>query len=473
MRAAAERPRSRSRRVIGTLGAALLLVLLLATSGALEAGIAQTTVTLKVIVTGNNGQVAVSAGDPCATEDTKNGADTCQYPVQQGQDVTLQPVNQAGFVGWSVFECPDTGACTVDMSSNRTVVATFTPTSLGVNLEGEVDGDGPDGSVTSNDGKINCSGAANATCDSDQYAAFAEVVLTAAPAAEFDKWSGACQEAGTATTCTLVLSGDDVVGAKFKDDEDEPDIIPPRQRAQLKVVIEPSGAGKVTSTLSRVSERIDCSPTCDARFEQSERPTLTAEPAGRFVQWRGASPYCTTNPVCRYPAFRTTAVQAVFQPAPPPPPTTTTRPTTTTPPTTTAPPPPPPPRSCAQLKTGTNRADRLDGSRRGDRIRGRSGNDRIRGLDGNDCLDGGNGNDSINGGRGADVLNGGAGADTLIGGLGRDTLNGGPGPDVLSAADGARDTVSCGAGRDFVRADRLDRVSGCERRPRGLAARAP
>ncbi len=144
--------------------------------------------------------------------------------------------------------------------------------------------------------------------------------------------------------------------------------------------------------------------------------------------------------------------------------TTTTTPTTTT--TTTTTPPPPAARTpgpCERVTRGSNRADRLDGGVGGDTIWGRGGNDRIRGFGGNDCLIAGSGNDKVNGGRGDDTLNGGLGNDTLTGGPGRDTLNGGPGRDVIAAADGVPDTVSCGAGRDVVRVDPLDSVSGCER----------
>ena len=52
------------------------------------------------------------------------------------------------------------------------------------------------------------------------------------------------------------------------------------------------------------------------------------------------------------------------------------------------------------------------------------------------------------------------------GGRGRDTISGGSGNDVINARDGEVDTVSCGPGRDTVRADRRDRVRGCERRRR-------
>jgi hypothetical protein len=388
-------------------------------------------VALQVIVTGRNGRVHVSGGADCDVTQTRDNGQSCFYQVPDGSQVTLTPATAVGFVGWSVFECPGTGACTITVDSARTVVATFTPTSLTVVLAGADDTD----TVKSSDGRISCSGFD--TCTNRQFPAFAEVTLTAAPANKFDRWNGACQEAGRTPTCTLLLSGDDVVGAKFTDTTEVPFIIPPRQDATLRVLIEPAAEGLVKSSRSRLSESIACSPTCSARFEQGEMPTLTAEgvDGSSFVEWQGASPYCTSNPTCRFPAFRTTSVKAVFRL----------------------------PGRCERRQAGTAGADRLTGGAGGDTLVGGRGNDRLSGLGGDDCLDGGAGNDVLNGGPGNDVLNGGPGADTLDGGPGADTLAGGPGRDVIVARDGVRDRISCGSGRDTARVDRVDRVSGCER----------
>ena len=307
-------------------------------------------VTLQVIVTGTDGGVTVTGTgvtqsepdppDPCDVSWTRDNGRSCIYSVPAGTDVTLQRLGSGNLVRWSVYECTGTGPCTVKMDASRTVVATFTPTRLALVVEG-----GDSGAVTSPEAGLSCSG--NGNC-ATSVPAFAEVTFKATPVAGFEKWSGACQEAGTAPTCTLVLSGDDVVGAKFKDDPDEPDIIPPRQQAELKVVVE--GGGKVVSSRSRLSEAIDCSPNCKARFEQGERPTLTAQ-GERFLEWRGGAPYCTTNPTCRYPAFGITSIKAVWAPAPAPAPAPPPAPTTTSTTTTTTNPPPtvPPPRvgACA------------------------------------------------------------------------------------------------------------------------------
>jgi hypothetical protein len=93
---------------------------------------------------------------------------------------------------------------------------------------------------------------------------------------------------------------------------------------------------------------------------------------------------------------------------------------------------------------------------------GGSGADRLRGTQRADTLDGAAGNDLIMG-RG--------GPDQLVGGTGRDRLVGGPGADRIAAeADVARDSVSCGAGRDLVTAELVDRVArDCETVSRQLS----
>jgi hypothetical protein len=91
---------------------------------------------------------------------------------------------------------------------------------------------------------------------------------------------------------------------------------------------------------------------------------------------------------------------------------------------------------CANLQRGTGGADRLQGTRAGDRVLGLGG---------------------------ADTLSGRRGADCLRGGRGRDALFGGAGRDTIRAADGTRDRVDCGRGRDLAIADPDDSVRRCER----------
>jgi hypothetical protein len=91
----------------------------------------------------------------------------------------------------------------------------------------------------------------------------------------------------------------------------------------------------------------------------------------------------------------------------------------------------------AATVTGTPRADVLRGTPRADVLDGRAGNDTLVGL---------------------------SGADVMVGGPGRDAITGGEGDDRVPAhADGTRDRIGCGAGRDIVTADASDVVQrDCE-----------
>lgn len=97
------------------------------------------------------------------------------------------------------------------------------------------------------------------------------------------------------------------------------------------------------------------------------------------------------------------------------------------------------------------------------RIRGTRGNDRLRGTRGGDKINGGRGRDRIDGRSGDDCLAGKAGRDRIKGGKGKDRINGGKGRDRINSRDGVRDLVKCGPGRDRVKADRSDRLRGCEK----------
>ncbi|MDP1848105.1 MAG: calcium-binding protein [Solirubrobacteraceae bacterium] len=107
--------------------------------------------------------------------------------------------------------------------------------------------------------------------------------------------------------------------------------------------------------------------------------------------------------------------------------------------------------------------DRLDGGNDRDRLYGVTGQDRLSGNGGNDMLAGGSSNDRLYGGIGNDQLFGEAGTDRIVGGPGVNRIDGGSGNDSIDARNGRRDRVICGTGRDRVRADRIDRLNGCER----------
>jgi Ca2+-binding RTX toxin-like protein len=118
---------------------------------------------------------------------------------------------------------------------------------------------------------------------------------------------------------------------------------------------------------------------------------------------------------------------------------------------------------CKVALQGTNQPDTLNGAGGGDIVFGYGAADRLRGRGGHDCLLGGRGGDSLDGGAGDDRLTGGSGADVLTGGAGSNAYDAGTGNDVVNARNGRIELVRCGAGKDFARVDRRDRVGGCER----------
>ncbi len=230
-------------------------------------------------------------------------------------------------------------------------------------------------------------------------------------------------------------------------------------RARLSVTTDGSGAGSVTS----VPAGINCGATCGAYFAIGSTATLTATAASGSVHtgWSGGGTGTSNTRVVTLNAA--TSVTATFNVL------------SVNPSIQVNPCPPLGVRRLgnrrANLLTGTACADTLIGRAGADRLRGLAGNDTLLGGAGNDTLLGGagndrllggTGNDRLLGGAGNDTLLGGAGADRLLGGAGRDRFEGGPGNDTIEAADGISETIRCGPGRDTVRADRGDRLTGCE-----------
>ena len=121
------------------------------------------------------------------------------------------------------------------------------------------------------------------------------------------------------------------------------------------------------------------------------------------------------------------------------------------------------------LLVGTDKADKLDGKDGDDEIRSLGGADGlIIGGAGNDVIYGGPGDDAtLSGEEGNDGVYGGDGDDGIedVGG-GADVFYGGDGDDDITAwADGRRDEIYCGKGKDSYVADKHDRVStDCEQK---------
>ena len=99
---------------------------------------------------------------------------------------------------------------------------------------------------------------------------------------------------------------------------------------------------------------------------------------------------------------------------------------------------------------GGDGADQLWGDAGTDSLIGGADADYLNGEAGNDTLNGGDGADELWGDAGNDNLDGGSGNDSLHGGLGDDSLMGGDGDDELWDQTGGQDTLSGGAGNDYL-----------------------
>jgi len=140
---------------------------------------------------------------------------TCSASYLSGSVVTLSATAASGFVfnGWSVngnvSVCGTSPSCTLTVTGNTGVTATFNPAPLTFTLTTVRVGSGT-GTVTSGDGRINC----GATC-SASYADNSTVTLTAtaAPNSVFKSWSGGgCSGTGA---CTLTIHTDTNASATF------------------------------------------------------------------------------------------------------------------------------------------------------------------------------------------------------------------------------------------------------------------
>lgn len=129
----------------------------------------------------------------------------CSVNVAPGGTVALTAVPAGGsaFAGWS-GPCTGTGACTVTLSSDQSVTATFTvvPHQLAVSVDG------------SGVGSVGGSGIACPGTCTQTYASGTSVSLAASAGAgsTFAGWGGACSGTGA---CTVTMGSDQSVSATF------------------------------------------------------------------------------------------------------------------------------------------------------------------------------------------------------------------------------------------------------------------
>ena len=233
--------------------------------------------------TGTGSVASVPGGIACGTD--------CTEPYSYNQSVVLTATAAAGstFTSWS-GDCTGTAStCTLTITANRAVTATFAPIlyTLAVNRSGT-----GTGSVTSVPTGIDC----GATC-SKAYAANTSVTLTpvAASGSRFTGWTGGCSGTGA---CIVAMTMAQTVTATF-------DLDP---NATLTVIRSGTGTGMVVSDVAGIS----CGAACAHDFTAGTTVVLTASPAtgSTFAGWSG--PACTGIGSCTVTITAATTVVATF-----------------------------------------------------------------------------------------------------------------------------------------------------------------
>jgi hypothetical protein len=322
-----QQPARRPRPLAVVLAAAIVLLPGSALAGGGE-------VTIKILVAGN-GTVTTTSGGTTFTCTQASGADGCTPSFPRGTSIRLdaQPGSDPGrtFAGWSLADCPGTGACTVPVDEGLTVIARFPPFRLVVLQD-------PPGA-----GTVTRTPAGTPCADPDEctatYGAGAEVVLTAtgAPAQwGADSW---CRADGA--SCRATIDFDPFyVGVGWNG-------VPPPSvpfDVEASVTVSVSGNGTVTGP------GLSCPGDCTSDSIDYKQPVvLTArETAGsHFERWVGV---CATAERCEFRSGAITRVRALFVPDAPPP----------TPP----PQPPPPPQEPPPLAARITRVSVSTGATR-------------------------------------------------------------------------------------------------------------
>ena len=241
--------------------------------------------TLTVSVSGNGTVMSTDGGINCPG--------TCSHLYQANTPVTLNASPNQGsgwtFAGWSGGGCSGTGSCTVTMTQNESVTATFSQQTYQLTVAPTGNGSG---TATSVDGGINCPG----TCG-NSYPADEPVTLNANPAqgSTFAGWSGGgCSGTGS---CVVIMSQDQSVTATFT-----------RNPNFFTLTVTISGAGTVMST----DGSINCPGTCSYTYPSNMQVTLNASAGqgGTFSGWRGAG--CSGTGSCTVIMTQDQSVTGVF-----------------------------------------------------------------------------------------------------------------------------------------------------------------
>ncbi len=234
-----------------------------------------------------------------------NCGSSCVAEFEEGTEVTLNQAASPGseFKEWS-GACSGSGTCKVTMSSAKNVGARFNPAAKPkFKLSVSKTGTGT-GTITSSPAGIIC----GAACE-HEYEEGTHVTLTESPGAgsEFAGWQTPQCDESTATTCEVVIDGDEALAASFVPQSK------PKPEFTLTVEISGNGSGLIT-----------CNDTaCAASYPEGEKVSFAAVPlaGSSFSGWSGGG--CSGTGACKVTITQDTTIAAKFSSKPivtPPPP---------------------------------------------------------------------------------------------------------------------------------------------------------
>ena len=193
---------------------------------------------------------------------------TCSTTVASGTSITLTATPAAGssFVSWANCNTPSGTTCTMAMTADKTVTATFNTITPGpYTLTVAKAGTGT--------GTVTGSGITCGTTCSTTVASGTSITLTATPAvlSTFTSWTNCDTPSGA--TCTMAMTASKTVTATFN-------TITP---ATYTLTVAKAGTGSGTVTGSGIT----CGTTCSTTAVGGTSITLTAAPAAgsSFTSW--------------------------------------------------------------------------------------------------------------------------------------------------------------------------------------------
>lgn len=217
-----------------------------------------------------------------ATGLTCNGS-TCTGAYSTGSvvNITAIPGTGSAFTSWSGCDSSSGAVCTVTMTANKSVTATFTLNAFTVNAVVS----GSHGSVSPATQKVNYGASASITITPDSGYNIAGIIDNGQPVAVANPYLLSNVTADHNVTVTFSTI------------------------ATLEVVKTGSGTGTVTSN----PRGINCGDTCTYGFTDGKKVTLTAKPArdATFTGWSGG---CSgTKTTCSLTMTEYTSVTANFE----------------------------------------------------------------------------------------------------------------------------------------------------------------